>query len=58
MCVMHLHNENGVAMGMQQAGLLPLSQGLADARCRVDLPHRRGYANPLFNEASGHTNKS
>jgi hypothetical protein len=55
---MHLHNENGVAMGMQQAGLLPLSQGLADARCRVDLPHRRGYANPLFNEASGHTNKS
>ncbi|MDB5989864.1 MAG: aldolase [Herbaspirillum sp.] len=26
MCVMHLHNENGVAVGMQQAGLLPLSQ--------------------------------
>lgn len=25
-CVMHLHNENGVAVGMQQAGLLPLSQ--------------------------------
>jgi ribulose-5-phosphate 4-epimerase/fuculose-1-phosphate aldolase len=26
MCVMHLHNENGVAVGMQQCGLLPLSQ--------------------------------
>lgn len=26
MCVMHLHNENGVAVGMQQGGLLPLSQ--------------------------------
>ena len=26
MCVMHLHNENGIAVGMQQAGLLPLSQ--------------------------------
>jgi ribulose-5-phosphate 4-epimerase/fuculose-1-phosphate aldolase len=26
MCVMHLHNENGVAIGMQQDGLLPLSQ--------------------------------
>jgi ribulose-5-phosphate 4-epimerase/fuculose-1-phosphate aldolase len=26
LCVMHLHNENGVAVGMQQAGLLPLSQ--------------------------------
>ncbi len=26
MCVMHLHNENGVAVGMHQAGLLPLSQ--------------------------------
>jgi ribulose-5-phosphate 4-epimerase/fuculose-1-phosphate aldolase len=26
MCVMHLHNPNGVAVGMQQAGLLPLSQ--------------------------------
>lgn len=26
MCVMHLHNENGVAIGMQQGGLLPLSQ--------------------------------
>jgi ribulose-5-phosphate 4-epimerase/fuculose-1-phosphate aldolase len=25
-CVMHLHNENGVAVGMQQGGLLPLSQ--------------------------------
>ncbi|HEY6773956.1 MAG TPA: class II aldolase/adducin family protein [Oxalicibacterium sp.] len=26
MCVMHLHNENGVAVGMQKGGLLPLSQ--------------------------------
>jgi ribulose-5-phosphate 4-epimerase/fuculose-1-phosphate aldolase len=26
MCVMHLHNENGVAVGMQHGGLLPLSQ--------------------------------
>lgn len=26
MCVMHLHNPNGVAVGMQQEGLLPLSQ--------------------------------
>ena len=26
MCVMHLHNENGVAVGIQQGGLLPLSQ--------------------------------
>jgi ribulose-5-phosphate 4-epimerase/fuculose-1-phosphate aldolase len=26
MCVMHLHNENGVAVGMQPGGLLPLSQ--------------------------------
>lgn len=26
MCVMHLHNPNGVAVGMQQDGLLPLSQ--------------------------------
>jgi ribulose-5-phosphate 4-epimerase/fuculose-1-phosphate aldolase len=26
MCVMHLHNENGTAVGMQQGGLLPLSQ--------------------------------
>lgn len=25
-CVMHLHNENGVAVGMQKGGLLPLSQ--------------------------------
>jgi ribulose-5-phosphate 4-epimerase/fuculose-1-phosphate aldolase len=25
-CVMHLHNPNGVAVGMQQDGLLPLSQ--------------------------------
>ncbi|WP_293775947.1 class II aldolase/adducin family protein [uncultured Oxalicibacterium sp.] len=25
-CVMHLHNENGVAVGMQKEGLLPLSQ--------------------------------
>jgi ribulose-5-phosphate 4-epimerase/fuculose-1-phosphate aldolase len=25
-CVMHLHNPNGVAVGMQQQGLLPLSQ--------------------------------
>lgn len=25
-CVMHLHNENGVAVGIQQGGLLPLSQ--------------------------------
>lgn len=26
MCVMHLHNPNGVAVGMQEGGLLPLSQ--------------------------------
>jgi len=26
MCVMHLHNENGVAAGMQKGGLLPPSQ--------------------------------
>jgi ribulose-5-phosphate 4-epimerase/fuculose-1-phosphate aldolase len=26
MCVMHLHNANGVAVGMQEEGLLPLSQ--------------------------------
>jgi ribulose-5-phosphate 4-epimerase/fuculose-1-phosphate aldolase len=26
MCVMHLHNSNGVAVGMQEEGLLPLSQ--------------------------------
>lgn len=25
-CVMHLHNANGIAVGMQQQGLLPLSQ--------------------------------
>lgn len=25
-CVMHLHNANGIAVGMQEAGLLPLSQ--------------------------------
>ncbi|MDO8299525.1 class II aldolase/adducin family protein [Lacisediminimonas sp.] len=25
-CVMHLHNSNGIAVGMQQEGLLPLSQ--------------------------------
>lgn len=26
MCVMHLHNANGVAVGMEEEGLLPLSQ--------------------------------
>jgi ribulose-5-phosphate 4-epimerase/fuculose-1-phosphate aldolase len=26
MCVMHLHNANGIAVGMQEQGLLPLSQ--------------------------------
>ena len=26
MCVMHLHNANGIAVGMQEHGLLPLSQ--------------------------------
>jgi ribulose-5-phosphate 4-epimerase/fuculose-1-phosphate aldolase len=26
MCVMHLHNSNGIAVGMQEHGLLPLSQ--------------------------------
>jgi ribulose-5-phosphate 4-epimerase/fuculose-1-phosphate aldolase len=26
MCVMHLHNPNGIAVGMQEHGLLPLSQ--------------------------------
>jgi ribulose-5-phosphate 4-epimerase/fuculose-1-phosphate aldolase len=26
MCVMHLHNPNGIAVGMQEQGLLPLSQ--------------------------------
>ncbi|WP_394778229.1 class II aldolase/adducin family protein [Undibacterium sp.] len=26
LCVMHLHNINGIAVGMQQQGLLPLSQ--------------------------------
>jgi ribulose-5-phosphate 4-epimerase/fuculose-1-phosphate aldolase len=25
-CVMHLHNPNGIAVGMQEAGLLPVSQ--------------------------------
>ena len=25
-CVMHLHNANGIAVGMQEQGLLPLSQ--------------------------------